>query len=332
MRFQYCPTCGTKAIMKVIGDEGEMPYCPQCEVPLWDLFPVSIICTVLNEYGEVALLRQDYVSKTNYVCVAGFIKAGETAEEAVTREVFEEIGQTVVKLDYVRSYYYEKKDMMMLGFLARVKKAEFITSGEVDSVEWFPMSEALEKLRVGGIAWQLVAEIGNRVAGVLVDHNAGALALEDYHKITYLNADGTNPDFVQLSNFLETYLNQMVGGAEKRQAYKSLNALEGIQEVLLAYEGEQAIGCACLKPYSEDAVMLKRVFVRPEYRGHHISTELLTRLEVRAKELGYKQMLLQTRAECIVAVKLYESLGYEQVPNFPPYEGMSEALCYRKVL
>lgn len=338
MRFQYCPKCGTKAVSKVIGDEGEMPYCPRCEVPLWELFPVSIICTVLNEYGEVALLRQDYVSTTNYVCVAGFVKAGESAEEAVAREVFEEIGQTVVKLDYVRSYYYEKKDMMMLGFLARVKKTEFIPSGEVDDVEWFPLSEALSKLRIGGIAWQLVSEIENRIAGALPDNGGGGLCdksngvipLRDYQSITYRSTNSADPDFVSLSNLLESYLNQVVGGAENRQAYRTLNALDDSMKVLLAYDGEQAVGCACLKPFGEDSMLVKRVFVRPEYRGHHISRELLVRLSERAKELGCKTLLLQTRAECQIAVKLYESLGYVQIPNFPPYEQMPEALCYRK--
>ena len=47
----------------------------------------------------------------------------------------------------------------MLGFLAKVKKQEFVISGEVDSVEWFPIEEAQSHLREGGIAWQLVGEI-----------------------------------------------------------------------------------------------------------------------------------------------------------------------------
>ena len=71
MRFKYCPHCGREAIQKEIGDEGMIPYCTQCEVPLWDMFTTCIICAVVNEQREVALLRQDYVSTTQYVCVAG---------------------------------------------------------------------------------------------------------------------------------------------------------------------------------------------------------------------------------------------------------------------
>ena len=92
MHFQYCPHCGKKAERKQIGDEGLIPYCTQCEVPLWDMFTTSIIAAVVNECGEIALLRQNYVSQTNHVCVAGIMKLGESAEETVIREVGEELG------------------------------------------------------------------------------------------------------------------------------------------------------------------------------------------------------------------------------------------------
>ena len=158
MRFTYCPHCGTKLIGKKIGDEGVIPFCDRCNVPLWDMFTTSIIAAVVNEYGEVALLRQGYVSQTNYVCVAGIMKLGESAEETVQREVAEELGLTVERFTYIRSYPYDKKEMLMLGFRAEVKKKEFVLSGEVDAAKWFPKNEALEQLREGSIAWQLVKE------------------------------------------------------------------------------------------------------------------------------------------------------------------------------
>ncbi|MCR4991734.1 MAG: NUDIX domain-containing protein [Lachnospiraceae bacterium] len=167
MKIKYCPVCGSEAIQKEIGDEGLMPFCPTCQMPLWDYFNTSIICAVVNEQEEIALLRQNYVSTTNYVCVAGHMKSAESAEETVTREVKEEIGQDVEQLIYIRSYPYEKKNLLMLGFLAKVNKKDFKLSGEVDSVEWFPLSDALSMLREGGIAWQLVKEINERKARLL---------------------------------------------------------------------------------------------------------------------------------------------------------------------
>ena len=162
MHFTYCPQCGKRLIPREIGDEGMLPYCEDCRRPFWDMFATSVICAAVNEYNEVALLRQDYVSTQNHVCVAGIIQMGETAEAAAVREIKEEIGQDVLHLTYVRSYYYEKSGMLMLGFMAEVKKTDFALSGEVDAAEWVPLSEAPELLRKGGVAWQLVSEIAGK--------------------------------------------------------------------------------------------------------------------------------------------------------------------------
>ena len=156
MRFIHCPYCGEKLIQKEIGDEGLIPYCDKCNIPLWDMFTTCIICAVVNEENEIALLRQNYVSATKYVCVAGVMKLGEAAEETAVREVKEEIGLDVEHLEYIQSYPYEKKEMLMLGYKATVKKADFCISKEVDAVEWVKLSDAPDKLREGSIAWQLV--------------------------------------------------------------------------------------------------------------------------------------------------------------------------------
>jgi NAD+ diphosphatase len=159
MRFTYCPHCGARLILKEIGDEGMIPFCDKCNIPLWDMFTTCVIAAVVNEYGEVALLRQNYVSTTKYVCVAGIMKIGESAEKTVIREVKEEIGQAVEKIEYISSYPYEKKEMLMLGYKAIVSKQEFKLSGEVDSVEWVKYENALSLLREGSIGWQLVKTI-----------------------------------------------------------------------------------------------------------------------------------------------------------------------------
>ena len=159
MRFTYCPYCGNKLEKKEIGDEGLIPYCSSCKVPLWDMFTTSIIAAVVNENNEIALLRQSYVSTTKHVLVAGIMKLGESAEETVVREIKEEIGLTVKSLEYIRSFPYEKKEMLMLGYKAVVEKNNFALSKEVDSVEWVRYESSLELLREGSIGWQLVKTV-----------------------------------------------------------------------------------------------------------------------------------------------------------------------------
>lgn len=159
MHYTYCPHCGEHLIKKEIGDEGMIPFCESCAIPLWDTFTTCIIAAVVNEYGEIALLRQNYVSATKYVCVAGVMKTGESAEDAAIREISEETGLQVEDLHYIRSYPYNKKEMLMLGYKAIVKKKEFTLSKEVDSAEWVKPDDVLGLLREGSIAWQLVREV-----------------------------------------------------------------------------------------------------------------------------------------------------------------------------
>ena len=160
MRFTYCPHCGEKLIKKEIGDEGLVPFCETCDKPLWDMFETCIITAVTNEKNEVALIKQTYMTTQTYVCVAGHMKIGESAEETVIREVKEEIGLDVEELKFIKSYPYEKKEMLMLGFQAKVKKADFVLSEvEVATAKWFPFEEALGNIREGSIAWQLVKTV-----------------------------------------------------------------------------------------------------------------------------------------------------------------------------
>lgn len=159
MRFEYCPYCGSYLVKKEIGDEGLIPFCEKCEIPLWDMFTTSIIAAVVNDQHEIALLRQNYVSTTNYVCVAGVMKPGESAEDTVVREIGEELGLRVKELKYIKSYPYEKKEMLMLGYKAVVEKDDFRLSEEVDSAEWVRFNDALDLLREGSIAWQLAKTV-----------------------------------------------------------------------------------------------------------------------------------------------------------------------------
>ena len=137
MRFTYCPHCGDKLIKKEIGDEGLIPFCEKCSIPLWDMFTTCIITAVVNEENEVALLKQSYVTSATYVCVAGYMKMGESAEETVVREVKEELGLDAEEVKFIKSYPYKEKEMLMLGFKVKVKKAEFEYSQEVDFAKWF---------------------------------------------------------------------------------------------------------------------------------------------------------------------------------------------------
>ncbi|MEG0615671.1 MAG: NUDIX domain-containing protein [Oscillospiraceae bacterium] len=157
MMFKFCPSCGAKLSLKKIGDEGDVPFCETCEKPLFDCFYTCVITAVINEFNEVALIRQSYGDTDRFVLVSGFMKADESAEEAVKREVKEELGLEVLAAKYIRSYPYPKRDNLMLGFVSKVNKANFKISCELSDAQWFSPEEAFIKLEKSKIA-KLVLE------------------------------------------------------------------------------------------------------------------------------------------------------------------------------
>lgn len=158
MRFHYCPDCGSKLELRQIGDEGDTPWCPQCQRPLFDQFSTCIIALVVNDREEAVILRQGYISQKYGNLVSGFMKPGECAEECAQREVEEELGLRVTELELVRTWWMEKKELLMIGFFARTTGSELNLSGEVDAARWVPVKEALGQVHPeGSISHALVA-------------------------------------------------------------------------------------------------------------------------------------------------------------------------------
>lgn len=163
MRFTYCPECGRLLTLRPMGDEGPVPYCEACESPFFDISHPCVIVAVVNEKGEIALIKQHRVSTSNWVLVAGYIKPGETAEECVLREVLEETGLRPEGCDYLSSFHHRKRDLLMLGYLARVVKADFGQSSEVDAIAWFDLDHAGDNLRPGSIGERVFLEARKRL-------------------------------------------------------------------------------------------------------------------------------------------------------------------------
>jgi len=138
MRYNYCPKCGTKLIEKLTGDEGLVPFCETCNKLWFDSFADSSIILVVNEFDEIALLKQGYISDKYCTLVAGYIKPGETAEETAYREVEEEIGVSLETLEFIGTRWFPHGEVLMHGFIGTAKKKELVLSSEVDSAQWVP--------------------------------------------------------------------------------------------------------------------------------------------------------------------------------------------------
>ena len=94
--------------------------------------------------------------------------------------------------------------------------------------------------------------------------------------------------------------------------------------LLLATEGSQAAGIACLKRIREDMGEIKRMYVRPEYRGSGIGRALLEALLAEAQQIGYPSVRLDSTRFMTAAHSLYRSAGFQEIEPYPESEIPSE--------
>jgi GNAT superfamily N-acetyltransferase len=146
--------------------------------------------------------------------------------------------------------------------------------------------------------------------------------------VTVRSFDQVTPDFVALTDEFDRELREREGSLQ--DIYFGFNRLDGIRDVVVAYDGGQPVGCASFKDRGEFTAEVKRVFVQPGHRGKGVSKLLMSALEARALERGFRTLVLETGRAFTEACGLYRSLGYGEIPNYPPYVGLEHSICFRK--
>ncbi|UMY64337.1 MULTISPECIES: GNAT family N-acetyltransferase [unclassified Flavobacterium] len=136
-------------------------------------------------------------------------------------------------------------------------------------------------------------------------------------------------DFLSLVVLLDADLAEKDG--DDHAFYAQFNKPIGL-DPLVAYHDGKAVACGAIKEIQPGVAEVKRMFTLPDYRGQGVATRLLTALEERARANGFRECWLETGKKQVDAVALYRKSGYTVIPNYGPYEGVDDSICFRKEL
>lgn len=156
--MKYCMNCGAKLENRYHKQEKkEVPFCPVCGEYRFPIYNVAVSMIVMNRTGDKILLIKQY-GRDRYILVAGYVNRGEDAEEAVIREVKEEMGLTVHSLHFNHSHFFEPSNTLMLNFAVYVEEEDPKPNWEIDSYRFFSREEARKQVARPSLAQRFLDE------------------------------------------------------------------------------------------------------------------------------------------------------------------------------
>jgi ribosomal protein S18 acetylase RimI-like enzyme len=123
---------------------------------------------------------------------------------------------------------------------------------------------------------------------------------------------------------------------ELREAERQHGGIDGSHPMhddvryLVGVVSGRAVACGALQALDPATAEIKRMYVRPAYRGRGIARQLLDALEELAFRAGNSVLRLETGAYLPSALALYRSSGYTEIPVYGEYVGNPDSVCFEK--
>jgi ribosomal protein S18 acetylase RimI-like enzyme len=147
--------------------------------------------------------------------------------------------------------------------------------------------------------------------------------------VTITRERADTPDAVTLINELENILAPNYPIESRHGLSVERLIAEAVAFFVIRSDGTPA-GCGGIKLYGDEYGELKRMYVRPQFRGAGLAKMLIDRLAAYACEHSVALLRLETGIHQIEAIGLYERMGFQRIPPFGPYEVDPLSLCYEK--
>jgi putative acetyltransferase len=138
-------------------------------------------------------------------------------------------------------------------------------------------------------------------------------------------------DASQLINELQALLEPLYP-PESRHGYPIEKLLQEKVAFFVIRVDDLPAGCGAIKLFGSVYGEVKRMYVRPQFRGQGLGKRMLEQLESYAQERGLSLLRLETGIYQTEAIALYEKYGFKQIPPFGPYREDPLSRCYEKAI
>lgn len=136
---RYCARCGAGV---EIAESGHLLTCPACGTSHFPRTDPAVIMLITDANDRALLARNAAWPQGRFSTLAGFVEPGENLEDAVRREVAEEVGLRVGEVRYAASQPWPFPSSLMLGFFGRAEDDEIvIDEDEIAQAAWFSRAE-----------------------------------------------------------------------------------------------------------------------------------------------------------------------------------------------
>ena len=154
--------------------------------------------------------------------------------------------------------------------------------------------------------------------------------MERGNQFTFSRTDSRHEDYQTLVALLDADL-KIRDGAD-HAFFAQYNKSDDIKNVILCYHKNEVVGCGAFKLFASGSVEIKRMFVKPVYRGRGIASQILKELEMWAQEFNFTECVLETGQKQPEAIALYLKSGYHRIPNYGQYVNVLTSVCMKKMI
>lgn len=138
-----------------------------------------------------------------------------------------------------------------------------------------------------------------------------------------------SPDATALITELDAHLTPLYP-SESRHGFSVQKLIADAVAFFVIRDGAAAAGCGGIKLFGTDYGEVKRMWVRPQFRGRGYGALMLDRLADYATRHGVGILRLETGIHQHAAIRLYERVGFRRIPPFGPYRDDPVSVCYEK--